>query len=210
MPGSVAPHADNYAVVVSEKMVADADCGLDSHEASTLEQPVADLARRSDAGWEPLTAHRSVLVPHGATHDANGKPMRGRIIRHELTYRRAPSQWGWLYRIDALSDPEDPQVEAMIAVRINEGWTLAGCSPVQLRSRHPQRRPRRPGASHGGRRADLEAVPQAQRTPGSRLVALNPAPNQPVNAGATFTRPERLPGERWSSGGCSWCHPACR
>jgi hypothetical protein len=128
MPGSVAPHADNYAAVVSEKVVADADCGLNSHEASTLEQPVADLARRSDAGWELLTAHRSVLVPHGATHDADGKPMRGRIIRHELTYRRAPSRWGWLYRIDALSDPEDPQVEATIAVRINEGWTLAGCS----------------------------------------------------------------------------------
>lgn len=128
MPGSVAPDGDNYAVVVLEKVVADADCDLNSHEASTLGQLVTDLARRSDAGWELLTAHRSVLVPHGAVHDAHGKPVRGCVIRHELAYRRAPSRWGWLYRIDALSDPDDPQVESMIAVRINEGWTLVGCS----------------------------------------------------------------------------------
>jgi hypothetical protein len=128
MPGAVAPHADNYAVVVSEKVVADADCGLNSHEASTLEQLVTDLARRSDAGWELLTAHRSVFVPHEALHDANGKPMRGRVVRHELAYRRSLSRWGWLYRIDALSDPEDPQAEHMVAQRTAEGWSLAGCS----------------------------------------------------------------------------------
>ncbi len=78
MPGSVAPDGDNYAVVVSEKVVADADCGLNSHEVSTLEQLVTDVARRSDA----------------------------------------------------LSDPDDPQVESMIAVRINEGWSLVGCSRI--------------------------------------------------------------------------------
>src|SRR4051794_40317394 len=112
MPGMVGPDPQNYAVVVTETQVADADCGLNSHEPSTLEQLIADLRLRNDAGWELMTAHRSVIVPLEALHDPTGKPMRGRIIRHELTYRRRQAgRRGLEYRLDALSDPEDPRVE---------------------------------------------------------------------------------------------------
>ena len=128
MPGQVAPNPDDYAVVVSETVVDDAACGLNSHEPATLNQLVIDLARRSDAGWELLVGHRSVFVPHEALKDPAGKPIRGRIVRHELTYRRRGGRRGWEYHIDALSDPEDPQVELMIGQRTAEGWTLAGCS----------------------------------------------------------------------------------
>jgi hypothetical protein len=128
MPGQVGPNPDNFAVVVSETVVDDAACGLNSHEPATLNRLIADLARRSDAGWELLVGHRSVFVPHEALKDASGKPIRGRIVRHELTYRRGSARRGWEYHLDALSDPEDPQVELMIGQRTAEGWTLVGCS----------------------------------------------------------------------------------
>jgi len=138
MPGMVGPNPENYAVVVTETQVDDADCGLNSHEPITLEQLMADLRLRNDAGWELMTAHRSVFVPFEALHDATGRPIRGRIIRHELTYRRRQGgRRGLEYRLDALSDPEDPRVEMMIAQRTAEGWTLVGCSRFRFEAVTP-------------------------------------------------------------------------
>ena len=128
MPGSVGPAPDDFAVVVSETTVADADCGLNSHEAATLNQLMEDLRLRDDAGWELLTAHRSVLVPHEALHDAAGRPIRGRIVRHELAFRRSAPRKQFEYKIDALSDPDELRPEQIVAERALEGWQLVGCS----------------------------------------------------------------------------------
>ena len=187
MPGSVGPDPENYAVVVSETVVADADCGLNSHEAGTMNQLIVDLGRRSDAGWELLTAHRSVFVPHEAVHDATGKPIRGRIVRHELTYRRGSNRKGWEYHIDALSDPDDPRAELMIAQRTAEGWTLAGSSRFRFEAVTPdvdheelvhrtedavlvwkrarRRGARRRGAGAPGPESDDEAADDAEPDP---------------------------------------------
>jgi hypothetical protein len=123
MPGAVGPPIADFEVIVTERIVADAACGMNSHETETLNQLVADLQRRDDDGWELLTAHRSVLVPTEVLHDPSGKPIRGRIVRHELTYRRSTKRRAWEYRIDALSDPTE-----LMAERHVDGWLLVGCS----------------------------------------------------------------------------------
>ena len=128
MPGSVGPSAHDFDVIVTETVVADADCGLNSHEVGTLNQLIEDLRRRDDDGWELLTAHRSVLVPHEALHDAGGRPIRGRIVRHELAFRRSAPRKTWEYKIDAVSDPDELHPEQLVAERIVEGWQLVGCS----------------------------------------------------------------------------------
>ena len=89
MPGSVGPSPDDYEVVVTETLVRDSACGLNSHEIETLNALVADLERRNGDDWELISAHRSVLVPGDTQHDAQGTPVRGRIVRHELAFRRS-------------------------------------------------------------------------------------------------------------------------
>jgi hypothetical protein len=128
MPGSQGPPPDDFDVVVTETVLPDAGCGLNSHEAETLNRLVDDLRRRDDDGWELLTAHRSVLVPHEALHDAGGRPIRGRIVRHELAFRRSPPRRSWEYKIDALSDPDELNPEQILTERTVEGWQLVGCS----------------------------------------------------------------------------------
>ena len=129
MPGSVGPSPDDYEVVVTETVVRDSACGLNSHEIETLNQLVADLERRNDDGWELISAHRSVLVPGDTQHDAQGTPIRGRIIRHELAFRRAsPPRRRWEYGIDALSDPDNLQPGQVMADRFLQGWEMVGAS----------------------------------------------------------------------------------
>lgn len=128
MPGAVGPSPDRFAVVVTETTVLDSACGLNSHETTTLNQLVSEIRQRTDDGWELMTAHRSVVAPHETLHDANGRPIRGRVVRHELTYRKSPPRRSWEYKIDALSDPDEPHAEQVIAERTAEGWQLVGCS----------------------------------------------------------------------------------
>lgn len=128
MPGSQGPTPQDFDVVVTETVIDDAACGLNSHEVETLNSLIADLRQRDGDGWELLTAHRSVLVPHQALHDASGRPIRGRLVRHELAFRRSAPRKHWEYKIDALSDPDELHPEPLLVERAVEGWQLVGCS----------------------------------------------------------------------------------
>ncbi|MGZ4716199.1 MAG: hypothetical protein ACXWCB_05805 [Acidimicrobiales bacterium] len=128
MPGSVGPPPEDYDLVVTETVVRDSACGLNSHEPDSLNQLLSDLVRRNDDGWELLSAHRSVLVPSDAQHDAGGAPIRGRLIRHELAFRRSPPRRRWEYGIDALSDPDELNPGQVMADRFLQGWELVGAS----------------------------------------------------------------------------------
>ena len=129
MPGSVGPSPDDYVVVVSEIVVRDAACGLNSHEPESLNQLLTDLERRNTDGWELLSVHRSVFVPGDTQHDASGTPIRGRIVRHEMAFRRAsPPRRRWDYGIDALSDPDQLDPGQVMADRFLQGWELVGAA----------------------------------------------------------------------------------
>ena len=107
----------------------DSACGLNSHEPETLNQLLAELVQRSSDGWELVSAHRSVLVPSDTQHDAAGAPIRGRIVRHELAFRRSsPPRRRWEYGIDALSDPDELNAGQVMADRYLQGWELVGAS----------------------------------------------------------------------------------
>jgi hypothetical protein len=134
MPGAVPPPAEDYEVRYDSHVVRDSDCGLNSHDNGTLRGLADFLDERSDRGWEALSVHRVVWVPDEPVLDANGATMRGREVRHEIALRRSPPRKKWLYKIDALSDPINPQVETVLSARVREGWELIGCSTFNFRA----------------------------------------------------------------------------
>ena len=111
---------------------------------STSSSPISE--RRNDDGWELISAHRSVLVPGDTQHDAQGTPIRGRIIRHELAFRRAhrPPPLGVRHRRAVRSRRARPR--AGHGRPLPAGLGAGGRGPLHLRGRHPRRRPR--GAVH--------------------------------------------------------------
>ena len=134
MPGQIPPPPEDYDVRCDEHLVRDADCGLNSHDRPTLQQLVDLLQERDDRGWEALSAHRAVWVADGDIYDANGEHSRGRKVRHEVVFRRSPPRKHFQYKVDALSDPVDPNVDEWLSTRHREGWTLIGCSAFDFRA----------------------------------------------------------------------------
>jgi hypothetical protein len=134
VPGQIPPPPEDYDVRFEEHPVRDADCGLNSHDTGTLQKLADDLRERSEKGWEALSAHRAVWVPSEPMYDVHGVAMRGRMVRHELAFRRSPPRKRFDYKIDALSDPVDAHVEDLVSVRYREGWQLIGCSTYDFRA----------------------------------------------------------------------------
>ncbi len=134
MPGQIPPPAEDYEIRFDEHVVRDADCGLNSHDVGTLQGLVDALRERDDRGWEALSVHRAVWVPHDVVYDVHGIATRGRMVRHELAFRRSPPRKQFIYKIDALSDPTDPHVEQVASDRVREGWEMIGCSTFDFRA----------------------------------------------------------------------------
>ena len=134
MPGQIPPPPESYEVRSEEIVVRDADCGLNSHDTPSLQQLIDMLRDRNDKGWEVLSVHRSVWVPHEPEYDVHGIAMRGRRVRHELALRLCAPRQRFEYKIDAVSDPVDPHTEIVLSGRYREGWTLIGCSTFDFRA----------------------------------------------------------------------------
>lgn len=165
MPGSVGPSPDDYEVVVTETVVRDSACGLNSHEIETLNGLIADLERRNEDGWELISAHRSVLVPGDTQHDAPGTPIRGRIIRHELAFRRAsPPRRRWEYGIDALSDPDRLDPGQVMADRFLQGWEMVGASCFTFEAARPASTTRTSSTAPRTRSSSGSALRSARRS----------------------------------------------
>jgi hypothetical protein len=135
MPGQVPPPPESYDVRFEEHLVRDSDCGLNSHDTGTLNQLVDTLRDRNDKGWEALSVHRSVWVPDEPLYDVHGIAMRGRKVRHELSFRRSPPRKNFEYKIDALSDPVDTHAVDIVSQRFREGWEMIGCSTFDFRAK---------------------------------------------------------------------------
>ncbi len=88
MAGQIPPPPESYETRTQVIDVNDADCGLNSHDTSSLQALIDRLRAPDDRRWEALDVHRSVWVADTAERDANGLHVRERKVRHEIV----PSQ----------------------------------------------------------------------------------------------------------------------
>ena len=77
MPGSLGPNAHDFDVAVTETVIADADCGLESYEVDTLNRLIDEghpeqlIAERTLEGWQLVGCSRFTFeaVTPGVDHE---------------------------------------------------------------------------------------------------------------------------------------------